>query len=96
MVDPARAGQLLEALEEYRSQLERLRGLPAAEYQGDSAFAGRYLVQASAQSAPARPASSCRAPTRAFWNKKVFALLEKVGWHYLIGVRRTKTVRAAV
>lgn len=49
MVDPARVRRLLEALEEYRSQLERLRGLPAAEYQGDSAFAGRYLVQASAQ-----------------------------------------------
>jgi uncharacterized protein YutE (UPF0331/DUF86 family) len=49
MVDPARVRQLLEALEEYRSQLERLRDLPAAEYQGDSAFAGRYLVQASAQ-----------------------------------------------
>jgi Transposase DDE domain group 1 len=31
-----------------------------------------------------------------FWNKKVFALLEKVGWQYSIGVRLTKEIRAAV
>ena len=49
MVDPARIRRLLEALEDYRARLERLRDLPAAEYKGDTAFAGRYLVQASAQ-----------------------------------------------
>jgi hypothetical protein len=31
-----------------------------------------------------------------FWNTKVFALLEKAGWQYSIGVRMIKTVRAAV
>jgi hypothetical protein len=31
-----------------------------------------------------------------FWNTKVFERLEKAGWHYSIGVRTIKTVRAAV
>jgi len=31
-----------------------------------------------------------------FWNTKVFALLEKAGWQYSIGVRMIKTVRAVV
>jgi Transposase DDE domain group 1 len=31
-----------------------------------------------------------------FWNTKVFELLEKAGWQYSIGVRMTRTVRAAV
>jgi uncharacterized protein YutE (UPF0331/DUF86 family) len=49
MVDPARVRRLLEALAGYRVQLERLCDLPADQYEGDSALAGRYLVQASAQ-----------------------------------------------
>jgi len=31
-----------------------------------------------------------------FWNTKVFERLERAGWQYSIGVRMTKTVRAAV
>ncbi|HZB32831.1 MAG TPA: IS1380 family transposase, partial [Streptosporangiaceae bacterium] len=31
-----------------------------------------------------------------FWNSKLFELLEQAGWQYSIGVRMTKTVRAAV
>jgi Transposase DDE domain group 1 len=31
-----------------------------------------------------------------FWNTKVFALLERAGWQYSIGVRMIKTVRAVV
>ena len=31
-----------------------------------------------------------------FWNTKVFALLEQAGWQYSIGVRMSKTVKAAV
>ena len=31
-----------------------------------------------------------------FWNTKVFERLERAGWRYSIGVRMTKTVRAAV
>jgi hypothetical protein len=31
-----------------------------------------------------------------FWNTQVFERLEKAGWQYSIGVRMTKTVRAAV
>jgi hypothetical protein len=31
-----------------------------------------------------------------FWNTKVFERLEKAGWQYSIGVRMTRTVRAAV
>lgn len=50
MVDPSRVRRLLEALAGYRARLETLSELPPAEYQEDTAFAGRYLVQASAQS----------------------------------------------
>ena len=50
MVDPGRLRRLLEALSEYRNQLERLReDAPFAEYRGERAYAGRYLVQAAAQ-----------------------------------------------
>jgi uncharacterized protein YutE (UPF0331/DUF86 family) len=49
MVDPARVTRLLEALSQYRQRLDALRALPAGEYTGDRALAGRYLVQASAQ-----------------------------------------------
>ncbi|MGI9081306.1 MAG: type VII toxin-antitoxin system HepT family RNase toxin [Thermoleophilaceae bacterium] len=49
MVDPGRVRRLLEALADYRGKLVTLSELPAAEYQGDRAFAGRYLVQVSAQ-----------------------------------------------
>lgn len=49
MVDPARVRRLLGGLEEYMARLAVLRDLPSAEYEGDHAFAGRYLVQASAQ-----------------------------------------------
>jgi Transposase DDE domain group 1 len=31
-----------------------------------------------------------------FWNTKVFELLENVGWQYSIGVRNTRTVKAAI
>jgi uncharacterized protein YutE (UPF0331/DUF86 family) len=49
MVDAARVQRLLESLAAYRNRLEALRDLPAEQYEGDRAFAGRYLVQASAQ-----------------------------------------------
>ena len=49
MVDPGRIRRLLEALAEYRTELERLRDAPLAEYRGERAYAGRYLVQAAAQ-----------------------------------------------
>ncbi|MGI8904498.1 MAG: type VII toxin-antitoxin system HepT family RNase toxin [Solirubrobacteraceae bacterium] len=49
MVDPGRVRRLLEALSAYRDRLAPLRDLPSADYEGDAAFAGRYLVQASAQ-----------------------------------------------
>ena len=49
MVDPGRLRRLLDALAEYRTQLERLRDAPVAEYRGERAYAGRYLVQAAAQ-----------------------------------------------
>lgn len=48
MVDPERIGALLQTLEGYRDHLARLRDLPAEEYE-EQAFAGRYLVQAAAQ-----------------------------------------------
>jgi hypothetical protein len=35
MVDPGRLRRLLEALAEYRNQLERLRDAPVAEYRGE-------------------------------------------------------------
>lgn len=49
MVDPGRVERLLEALAGYRTRLETLRDLPADEYEGERALAGRYLVQAAAQ-----------------------------------------------
>lgn len=49
MVDPARVQRLLESLADYRTRLEALRDVPVDQYEGDRAFAGRYLVQASAQ-----------------------------------------------
>lgn len=49
MVDPGRVQRLLEALDFYRAHLGSLRDLPDAEYTGERAFAGRYLVQAAAQ-----------------------------------------------
>jgi len=49
MVDPGRLRRLLEALAEYRTELERLRNAPLTEYRGERAYAGRYLVQAAAQ-----------------------------------------------
>jgi uncharacterized protein YutE (UPF0331/DUF86 family) len=49
MVDPGRVERLLETLAEYRTELEALRDLPPDDYEGLRAFAGRYLVQASAQ-----------------------------------------------
>ncbi|MGA2929026.1 MAG: DUF86 domain-containing protein [Solirubrobacteraceae bacterium] len=51
MVDPERLARLLQALQTYRDRLATLRDLPAEDYQLDQAFAGRYLVQASAQAA---------------------------------------------
>ena len=47
MVDPGRLRRLLEALSEYRQELERAPRLP--EYRRERAYAGRYLVQAAAQ-----------------------------------------------
>jgi uncharacterized protein YutE (UPF0331/DUF86 family) len=49
MVDAGRLRRLLEALAEYRAELELLRDGPIAEYEGERAYAGRYLVQAAAQ-----------------------------------------------
>ncbi len=49
MVDPGRLRRLLEDLADYRDRLATLSELPVADYQGDRAFAGRYLVQVSAQ-----------------------------------------------
>jgi hypothetical protein len=31
-----------------------------------------------------------------FWNKKIFARLERAGWHYSIGVRQQKHITAAI
>jgi uncharacterized protein YutE (UPF0331/DUF86 family) len=49
MVDPGRVRDLLETLNAYRQELERLRGLPVDRYVEEARFAGRYLVQAAAQ-----------------------------------------------
>jgi len=49
MVDADRLGRLLDELGRYRAHLEVLRDVAAHDYRGDRAFAGRYLVQASAQ-----------------------------------------------
>ncbi len=48
MVDPDRARQLLDTLAGYCERLAALRDLSPQAY-ADQAFAGRYLVQASAQ-----------------------------------------------
>ncbi len=49
MVDPGRVRRLIEDLADYRGELDTLSRLSAAEYRGDRKFAGRYLVQVSAQ-----------------------------------------------
>jgi uncharacterized protein YutE (UPF0331/DUF86 family) len=49
VVDPGRARRVLEALASYRNRLASLRDLPLEEYLAQQAFAGRYLVQVSAQ-----------------------------------------------
>jgi uncharacterized protein YutE (UPF0331/DUF86 family) len=49
MVDPGRVERLLEVLAKYRTELDALREVPVRDYEGLRAFAGRYLVQASAQ-----------------------------------------------
>ncbi len=49
MVDPGRVRRLLEDLADYRGRLATLSELPTADYRGYRAFAGRYLVQVSAQ-----------------------------------------------
>lgn len=49
MVEPERVRRLLAALREYRDALEQLTTLDRAAYAADHAYAGRYLVQASAQ-----------------------------------------------
>jgi uncharacterized protein YutE (UPF0331/DUF86 family) len=49
MVDPGRVRRLLEALEAYRRGLIDLGRLDPEDYAAHEAFAGRYLVQISAQ-----------------------------------------------
>lgn len=49
MVDPDRVRQLLTALDGFREELAGLAELPADQYAGHEAIAGRYYVQASAQ-----------------------------------------------
>jgi len=50
VVDPSRVQRKLTALARYRDELEPLGALASNQYlEGDHAFAGRYLVQASAQ-----------------------------------------------
>jgi uncharacterized protein YutE (UPF0331/DUF86 family) len=49
MVDPRRVRRLLEALEGHRRRLVALERLDPEDYAAREAFAGRYLVQASAQ-----------------------------------------------
>lgn len=49
MVDPARVRRLLESLEAHRGRLAELGRLPTDRYVEEQRFAGRYLVQASAQ-----------------------------------------------
>lgn len=49
MVDVDRLRRLLTSLEDYRGRLEVLRELGVGEYVDEHAYAGRYLVQASAQ-----------------------------------------------
>lgn len=49
MVDPERVRRLLTLLERYRGHLAALRDLDRDVYVDEQAFAGRYLVQAAAQ-----------------------------------------------
>jgi uncharacterized protein YutE (UPF0331/DUF86 family) len=49
VVDPGRIRRLLESLEDYRTRLAELAQLPPDRYEDEERFAGRYLVQASAQ-----------------------------------------------
>jgi uncharacterized protein YutE (UPF0331/DUF86 family) len=49
MVDRERVRRLLAALDRYRRHLARLRDLPPQTYLAEETFAGRYLVQAAAQ-----------------------------------------------
>lgn len=49
MVDASRVRGLLSTLVEYHDRLSSLSGLPRDQYVQDEAFAGRYLVQAAAQ-----------------------------------------------
>lgn len=49
MVDAARVRRLLEALSENRARLSELASISVDRYVEQPAFAGRYLVQASAQ-----------------------------------------------
>ena len=63
----------------------RLRKGSANTQKGSAALLRR--ADRPRRARPARPASSCCAPTRAFWNTKVFERLEQAGWQYSIGVR---------
>jgi uncharacterized protein YutE (UPF0331/DUF86 family) len=49
VVDPARVRRLLTALSDHRARLAELASMPIDDYVEQQAFAGRYLVQASAQ-----------------------------------------------
>lgn len=49
MVDPARVRRLLGSLEAHQALLRDLGQLPTHRYVDEQRFAGRYLVQASAQ-----------------------------------------------
>lgn len=49
MVDPDRVRRLLATLDHYRRHLARLGDLPLEQYLEEQVFAGRYLVQAAAQ-----------------------------------------------
>lgn len=51
MVDSARVRRLLDLMASYRGQLESLAAAAPEEYVGERAYAGRYLVQATAQAA---------------------------------------------
>lgn len=70
MVDPGRVRRLLEELEGYSTRLAALTDLALADYEGDRALAGRYLVQVSADHRPPDPdvahdrGESWRAPWR--------------------------------
>ncbi len=81
MVDPARVRRLLAGLDEYRKRLAALRDLDPGEYRDDRAYAGRYLVQASAQACidlanHAIASSGWRAPTDF---RDAFTVLEEEG-----------------